>query len=461
MKRTIKVAAVALVCFFAACSKSGENENNGFVPKPGEEEVEILDSVLDDIQHRHFRFFWDKTNTQNGLVADRATASSVGVSSIAATGFGLTAYIVGVERGFITREQAAERTLATMRFFKNAPTGTDAVNSAGYKGFFYHFLNYNTGLRAGQNELSTVDSALLFAGMLCSMTYFDRDNQTETEIRALADELYRAADWKWAMNGGKKMTMGWHPESGFLPHVWSGYNEAMILYLLAFGSPEASRKLDGSVWAEWTQSYNWNTFQKYDMANFSPLFGHQYSHMWVDFKGIRDSYMRGKDMDYFENSRRATMAQRAYCIENPSKYKGYGKNIWGLTACDGPGAGEFGKWTYNARGVSASSIVDDGTIAPTAAGGSFPFTPQESYKALLAMKELKVGDTYLYTEYGFWDSFNQSENWVDNWWLGIDQGPIVIMIENHRSGLIWEIMKKNPYIVAGLRAAGFSGGWLN
>ncbi len=458
--KSLLLSAVAVLLF--SCGNGGDNGD--FIPPPdgggdGGDEVEIDDAVLDDIQRRHFNFFWNLTNSANGLVPDRASATNnTAMSSIASTGFGLTVYIVGVERGFITRQQAAERTLTTLRFFKNAPKGTDASGMTGYKGFFYHFLNRTTGFRQGTNELSTIDSSLLFAGILSSQTYFDGNNATETEIRSIADELYRAADWKWAMNGGTKMTMGWNPEDGFLPHVWSGYNEAMILYILAFGSPEASKKIDGSIWNNWTATYSWAKFQGYDMVNFSPLFGHQYSHMWIDFKGIKDSYMRGKSMDYFENSRRATMANRAYCIANPSKFPGYGENIWGLSACDGPGEGTYGQWAYKARGASSRSIVDDGTIAPTAAGGSFCFTPQESYDALIAMKEYKGGA--LYSQNGFYDSFNPGENWIDPWWLGIDQGPIVIMIENYRTGLIWELMKKNEYIVNGLKAAGFSGGWL-
>lgn len=454
-------ALLAAILLFS-CTR---NSVGGFIPNPGgggggeEEEVEIDDAVLDDIQRRHFNYFWDKTNPVNGLVPDRVSATyNNAMISIAATGFGLTAYIVGVERGFITRQQAAQRTLATLRFFAGAPQGTATTNVTGYRGFFYHFLDRNTGYRVGTNELSTIDTALLLAGVLSSQTYFDGADAAETEIRELADRLYRAADWKWAMNGGPKMTMGWKPESGFLPYVWSGYNEAMILYILAFGSPEAAKKIDGTVWNNWTATYRWDKFHGYDMVNFSPLFGHQYSHMWIDFKGIRDGYMRGRGLDYFENSRRATMSNRAYCIANPKGFKGYGENIWGLTASDGPGE-EHGLAGYKARGASAISIDDDGTIAPTAAGGSFPFTPEESYRALLAMKEYKGG--VLYTQNGFWDAFNPEVGWIASWWLGIDQGPILIMIENYRTGLVWNLMKKNPYVVEGLKAAGFNGGWLD
>lgn len=443
----------------AVASCADENKEGFILPPPEEPDTEIDEAFLDDLQKRHFNFFWELTNPKNGLVPDRATpAVNDFMTSIAATGFGLTAYIVGVEREFITRAEAAERTLTTLRFFKNSPQNANPAGVTGYKGFYYHFLNRETGFRQGTNELSTIDTGLLMAGILCSQSYFDADNETEAEIRSLADELYRRVDWKWAMNGGANMSMGWNPETGFITSTWAGYNEAMILLIMALGSPETDKKLDSGVWTQWCKTYRWGKFQGYDAVAFSPLFGHQYSHMWIDFRGIRDDYMKTKGIDYFENSRRSTLAQRNYCIENPSKFPGYGENIWGLTACDGPGEGKYGKWKYQARGVSGNSIVDDGTIAPTAAGGSFPFTPEESYAALKAMRDYKGG--ILYTKNGFYDSFNPGEEWLSGTWLGIDQGPILIMIENYRSELIWKIMRKNRYIVNGLKEAGFSGGWL-
>ncbi|MCD7970305.1 MAG: hypothetical protein LUF87_08125 [Alistipes sp.] len=453
----MKKSTVLFLVLLLSCGSDG---NNGSFPEgPDDGTVEIDQAVLDDLQLTHFNFFWELTNPDNGLVPDRASpANNTAMCSIAATGFGLTAYIVGAERGFITRVQAAERTLTTLRFFANAPQSSDPANATGYRGFFYHFLNRGDGLRTGTSELSTIDTALLMGGVLAAQTYFDGDGQTETEIRELADRLFLAVDWKWAMNGHDRMTMGWTPESGFLSYLWSGYNEAMILYIMALGTGEQSKRVDASVWDNWTATYRWETFHNFEMVNFSPLFGHQYSHLWIDFNGIKDDYTRSVGIDYFINSQRAANANRAYCIANPSGYKGYGENFWGLTACDGPGAGEYGKWEYYARGASALSVEDDGTLAPTAAGGSFPFTPTQSYAALVAMQNYKGGA--LYTKYGFKDSFNPSEDWIDDWWLGIDQGPILIMIENYRTGLIWDLMKKNKYIVDGLRAAGFSGGWL-
>ena len=243
------------------------------------------ETLLNDLQRTHFNFFWKLTNTANGLVPDRASATNnEAMSSIAATGFGLTAYIVGVERGFVTRDEAAQRTVVTLRTFNDAPKGTDPVFSAGYKGFFYHFLNRNTSLRKDKNDLGRPPPAGGGPGSGPPHT-MTRTKPEKNEIRRLADELYRAVDWKWAMNEGELMSLGWTPESGFQPYTWQGYNEAMILYILAIGSPETDKKLDGSVWNRWTATYNYSSFQNYEMVNFSPLFGHQYSHMWIDFAG--------------------------------------------------------------------------------------------------------------------------------------------------------------------------------
>jgi hypothetical protein len=244
----------------------------------------------------------------------------------------------------------------------------------------------------------------------------------------------------------------------------------MILLIMALGSP--THPIPETSWDAWCETYQWQNFYGYKHVNFTPLFGHQYSHMFIDFRGIQDDFMKNKGIDYFENSRRGTLSNRAYCIENPQNFSGYGENLWGLTACDGPGSGKLlvnedsiQFWGYRARGASARHIVDDGTIAPTAAGGSIPFTPDESIMALITMKE-KNGDL-LYQKYGFKDAFNltypvkDGNGWFDVDYIGIDQGPILIQLENYQSGLMWDIMKKNKYIVSGLRKAGFEGGWLD
>ncbi len=433
------------------------------------ENEELMDQesvFLDSLSHDTFHFFWDQADSITGNHPDRWPTKSF--SSIASTGFGLTSYLVGVERNYITREQAADRTLKTLLFFHQSKKGSEVEGLTGFKGFFYHFIDMRTGERFRDVELSTIDTGLLMMGILACQTYFDKEALAEKNIRAYADSLYRSVDWNWAMNGQSTMSMGWKPESGFLEASWKGYNEAMILYILGLGSP--THPIPSSTWSAWTQTYQWGNYYQQEHINFGPLFGHQYSHTWIDFKGIQDAYTKQKGIDYFENSRRATYANRAYCTNNPAGYVGYSENVWGLTACDGPG--NEGKLNinisfdgYSARGAAQWYVHDDGTIAPTAVGGSIPFAPEICIPALKEMKR-KYG-TKLYGEYGFKDAFNLTieknggvKEWFDIDYLGIDQGPIIIQLENYRSGLIWDLMKRNPYIVEGLRKAGFEGGWV-
>lgn len=427
---------------------------------------------LDEAQRRHFMFFWELAHKTNFQVPDRYPRDDF--SSIAATGFGLSAYLVGAERGWVTRAQAAERVLKTLQFLQNLPQGPEPAGKAGYRGWFYHFLQTQNGLRFKDVELSSIDTGLLMAGVLSCMSYFDRDNPVEKSIRESADFLYRRVEFDWYLNEHNRMSMGWFPERGFLASEWHGYNEAMILVIMALGSP--THPIPAAGWDAWCAPYYRTEFKGQDMINFGPLFGHQYSHVWIDFKGIQDAYTKKAGFDYFENSRRATLANRQHCIDNPGKFTGYGENIWGLTAGDGPDAEMEHNGQrifcpgYGARGVAIDYLEDDGTIAPTAAISSIPFAPEICLPTLEAMwKRWPVGP------YGFFDGYNEtftqtgkSPNaqpgypfWVDRDYLGIDQGPIVLMLENYRSGLIWNLMKKNPYIVQGLKRAGFSGGWLD
>ena len=434
------------------------------------------DPFLDTLQERTFRFFWESANPRNGLVPDRWPSPSF--SSIAAVGFGLSTYPVGVERGYVTREQARDRTLATLRFFATAPQGPEPTGNTGYRGFFYHFLDMETGRRYETTELSTIDTALLIAGVLSVGEYFDGGDAGEQEIRTLANALYRRVEWKWFQVQSPLVTMAWRPEKGYGPAEYKGYDEATILYVLALGSP--THPIDASAWPAFTSTYQWGTFYGYEHVNFAPLFGHQYSYVWIDPRGIQDAYMREKGIDYFENSRRATLAQRAYAIDNPMGWKGYDGEVWGLTASSGPNAltltidgrqRQFRR--YWARGAALDDIRDDGTIAPTAVGGSIPFAPDVTIAALEAMRD-RYGE-YVFREHGFVDAFNPTLSvpveltrgrivpgvgWFENDYLGIDQGPIVLMAENHRSALIWNLMKKNPHVVRGLCRAGFDRGWL-
>jgi hypothetical protein len=434
-------------------------------------------AFLDTLQRRTFDFFWDLTPPANGLTPDRWPREQF--SSIAAVGFALTAYPVGVERAWITRAQAADRTLATLRFFWTAPQDSAVSGATGYHGFFYHFLNPLTGQRYQNVELSTIDTALLLAGILFAQSYFDRADTAEAEIRALADSIYARVDWNWAQARPPAVSMGWHPEGGFIPADWIGYNEAMILWILALGSP--THAVDSTGWTAWVSGYDWGTYYGQDFVQFAPLFGHEYSHVWVDFRGIRDAYMRGQGIDYFENSRRATLSQRAYAIANPGAWRGYTKDVWGLTACDGPANktltidGRSRQFhTYWARGAGLGDVRDDGTICPTAVGGAVPFAPEITIPALYAMRHT-YGDA-VFKQYGFLDAFNPTFTaagqqqtgtvyptlgWFDVDYLGIDQGPILLMIENHRSQFVWNVMKRNAHIVRGLKRAGFTGGWLD
>lgn len=420
-----------------------------------------------ELKKRTFDYFWNAVDT-NLQTLDRYPTKTF--SSIAATGFGLSSYIVGIENKYITRQLGAERVLNTLKILWSLPQGPDTSGVSGYKGFFYHFLTLDNAHRFKKVELSSIDTGLLMAGILSCMTYFDGADPVESEIRELADSLYRRVDWSWMMKSNGIMSMGWHPEKGYIESEWSGYNEAMILLVMAMGSP--TNPIEQDSWSKWCASYPVDTFYGYKNVQFDPLFGHQYSHVWIDFRGIQDSFMRTHQDDYFENSRKATLSNRAYCIANPMQWKGYHKDQWGLTACDGVINNKMiidGKerqfYDYRARGAASIQIVDDGTIAPTAAGGSFPFTPTESEACLKYMWETHYPN--LVGEYGFKDAFNLTyrdekypHGWFDIDYLGIDQGPILLMIQNHETQLLWNIMKKNPYIVAGLKKAGFTGGWL-
>lgn len=462
----IRIAGLKFVLLLFAFISFNCNEQK---PVASGSPAVLWDPFLDSLQVRTLRFFLEATDSATGLTPDRWPTPSP--SSIAAVGFALTAYPIAAEKQLLSRADAARRVFNTLRFFWQLPQSDQTQNVGGYQGFFYHFLKIPQGVREWNCELSTIDTALLLAGALFCQSYFDRDDGDEPAIRVLADSLYRRVDWQWAMADTNGIKTSWRPEKGFGPYIWDGYDEAIILYILALGSP--THPVPESAWQAWTAPYIWAEYYGRDFLSFGPLFGHQYAHCWIDFRGIQDDYMRAKGIDYFENSRRATFTQQAYAKDNPQHFRDYSQDIWGFTACDGPRDTTFvvdGQqrkfWTYYARGVSFDWVGDDGTIAPTAVGGSVAFAPEICIPALKAMKG-KYGER-LWTKYGFRDSFNPTyitaktpNGWFDYDYLGIDQGPIVIMIENLRSSFVWEVMKRNPYIVEGLRRAGFSGGWLD
>ena len=422
--------------------------------------------MLDVLERQAFGYFARATNPRNGLIADSSREGAP--CSIAATGLGLAAYVVGVERGFLPRREAAVRTLTALRFFRDSPQGEEA-DATGYRGFYYHFLDMQTGRRVWQCELSMIDTAILIAGALTSGTYFSNATSDEREIRELARFLYERIEWPWAAADGPVVRMGWRAGGGFLSYGWEGYSEAMLLYILGLGSP--THPLPEESYGAWTGSYQWENLYDIDFLFAAPLFIHQVSHIWIDFRGIQDAFMRAKRSDYFENSRRATVIQRQYAMRNPLWFKGYGENCWGLTAGPGPGFSrrraeggiERQFYGYVARGVPFGP--DDGTLAPWAVAASLPFAPEIVLSALRHYQDM-YPETL--SEDGLLSSFNPSfdtgdgtgRGWLSPEHLALDQGPVALMIENYRSGLLWRLMRECPAIVDGLRRAGFRKGWL-
>jgi hypothetical protein len=436
-------------------------------PPPSNQDPSRLptEEELNRLQLTTLQYYLHESNPATGLVRDKTDTEAP--ASIAAVGLQLSSIPILVERGVIAREFAPEIVLRSLRFFRDSPQGSDP-DATGYRGFYYHFLHMKTGRRVWNCELSTIDSAFLFAGMLTCASYFDADTGDEAEVRRLADELYRRADWQWMLAGGPVVSHGWRPESGFIAHTYRGYDEALLLYLLGLGSP--TFPLPPESYAAYCSTYQWRRIYDRDVLYSGPLFTHQLSHLWIDFRGIRDAFMRDHGSDYFENSRQATYIHQEYARHNPLEFAGYGEHCWGITATDGPGfetrrvngiEREF--YGYHARGAPYGP--DDGTVAPWVVVASLPFAPEIVIPTLRAMAQRDLGAT---KRYGFKASFNETYAvpgsptgwWVTPYHFGIDQGPVILMIENYRTGLVWNIMRRSPYVLAGLRRAGFQGGWL-
>ena len=418
------------------------------------------EAMLDSIQKKTFLFFMGEHHPEWGIVRDRT--ASWAPASIASTGFGIPSFAIGVERGWITRDEAAQITLNMMNFFVNSLQSPDTLAS-GYKGFYYHFLRMDTGLREWGCELSSVDTGLLMMGILFARNYYDRDNETENQIRSQGSLMLGNIEWDFMMmpdtgNYARQISMGWHPESGLHKMGWSGYNEALFLYILAAGTGLENAK---ESYRSWLSSYKWQTpYEGLSHVAFPPLFGHQFSHCFIDFRGLADEYMRDKGIDYFENSRRATRVQRQYAIDNPHGWVGYDSLCWGVTASDGPGDkynfGEREFLGYAGRGTSGPeyNYFDDGTIAPYGPLSSLPFAPEIVIPTIRSINE-KMGDK-IWGRYGYYDSFNLTAGWVNDDFIGIDQGPMLIMIENFRTGLVWNYVMNDPVIQKGLQTLGFS-----
>ena len=433
-------------------------------PRPNLESG-LTDEDFARLQFTSVLYYLHSTNPDNGLVRDKTQPGAP--ASIAAIGMALATIPVVVERGVLIREFAVKMVRRRLEFLMQCHQGPEP-DASGYKGFFYHFLDIETGQRVWECELSTIDSAFLFAGALTVATYFDGENAEEAKIRTLATALYERADWNWARDQGATLTHGWRPESGFIPYRWRGYDEGLLLYILGLGSP--SHPLPPESYEAYTESYEWRNIYGRELLYSGPLFTHQLSHMWIDFRGIRDQFMHEHDSDYFQNSRQATFVHQEYAIRNPMQFEGYGEHCWGFTACDGPGwvkadAGGIRRefFDYIARGAPFGP--DDGTVAPWVVVASLPFAPEIVLPTVRKFAGMKLGMTRLY---GFKPSFNQTfkdPNSPTGWWIspyhfGIDQGPVALMIENYRTGLLWTLMRDCEPIVRGLRRAGFTGGWL-
>ena len=386
------------------------------------------DQLLEEIEKTSFRFFWEQASPQSGLVKDRCKVqendTSV-VASIAATGFGLTALCIAEKRGYVSVSEARERVLATLRFlWKKMPT---------HRGFFYHFADLNTGERMWDSEVSSVDTAILLCGILTCRRYFEE----HSEISLLAYEIFNRVDWSWLSEDTSLLPHGWTPEIGFLPYRWDYYSEMMMMYLLGLGS--LTHPLPAETWNAWKR-----TIFEYDgiryVGSFAPLFVHQYSQAWFDFRDKRDKYA-----DYFENSILATDAHRHFCLELGKQFPDYSDDLWGITASDSVNG-------YVIWGGPPSIGPIDGTVVPSASAGSLPFLPQPVMRVLR-----NIRDHYprAWSRYGFVNAFNPLKNWYDSDVIGIDLGITMLMAENVRTGFVWQTFMKNPEAQRGMARAGF------
>ena len=386
------------------------------------------DALLDEIERAATLFFWEQADPATGLVKDRSLAEghdSRDVASIASTGFGLTALCIAAHRGYLDAAKARERVRATLRFLAGKMTE--------HHGFYFHFVNMRTGERVWNCELSTIDTSLLFCGVLTARAFFDDD-----EIRSLATKIYERADWPWFLDSGKMLSMGWKPEDGFLDSTWDSYSELMMIYLLGLGSP--THPLPPESWDAWKRpEFNYFGF-KYIGSN-APIFVHQYSHAWFDFRLKRDRYA-----DYFANSILATRAHKQFCLSLAPRFSDYSDQLWGISASDSEGG-------YVAWGGPPAMGPIDGSVVPCATAGSLPFLPDDTLRVLQNLRH--KFEKRAWKRYGFVDSFNPLSHWTDPDVIGIDQGISMLMAENLRSGFVWETFMKSDAARQGMERAGF------
>jgi hypothetical protein len=388
------------------------------------------DQLLEEIERTSFQFFWEQTNPATGLTKDRCSVRAPDrgvVASIAATGFGLTALCIGEKRGYISLRQARSRTLTTLHFLWKKLDQ--------HRGFFYHFADVNTGKRLWDSEISSIDTAILLCGVLTCRQHFD-----SPAIRWLAHEIFNRVDWTWLSEDTPLLSQGWMPELGFLPYRWDDYSELMMMYLLGMGS--YSRPLRVDTWTAWKRlTFDYEGLRY--IGSFAPLFVHQYSQAWFDFRGKRDKYA-----DYFENSTIATEAHRLFCLELGKRFPDYSPELWGITASDS-------KKGYVVWGGPPAMGPIDGTVVPSAAGGSLPFLPEATLRVLRNIKT-RYG-ARAWSKYGFVDAFNPRTKWYDDDVVGIDTGITMVMAENLRTKFVWETFMKNPEARRGMERAGFKG----
>jgi len=386
------------------------------------------DQFLDELEKLNFQYFWEQASPQTGLVKDRCnvqTNNNSNVGSIAATGFGLTALCIGHKRGFIPMAEARDRVLATLRFlWKKMPT---------HRGFFYHFADVNTGERVWDSEVSSVDTSILLCGILTCRQHFEE----HSEISLLAYQIFNRVDWSWLSEDTSLLPHGWTPELGFLPYRWDYYSEMMMIYLLGLGS--LPHPLPMQAWTAWKRTKFEFDGLRY-IGSYAPLFIHQYSQAWFDFRGKRDTFA-----DYFENSKAATDAHRHFCLELSKQFPDYSDDLWGITASDSQNG-------YVIWGGPPSMGPIDGTVVPSASAGSLPFLPQAVMRVLRNIKD-HYGNAWC--RYGFVNAFNPLKNWYDSDVVGIDVGITMLMAENARTGFVWNTFMKNQEAKRGMDRAGF------
>jgi hypothetical protein len=384
--------------------------------------------LLDDLQRGSFQFFWNETNPATGQIKDRAFLNGNDtrtMSSIAATGFGLTALCIGDSRGYAKTSDIVTRVRTTLQFILQKMPNVH--------GFYYHFVDMNSGQRWAQCELSSIDTSLLLCGVLTAKQYFQ-----DATIQTLASQIYAQVDWPWMMNGGPTFSMGWLPESGFLAARWEHYCELMMIYLLGIGS--TTKPVSADSWNAWTRptiTYQGLTY----ISGNDPLFTHQYSQAWFDFRNKKDAYA-----NYFDNSITATKAHKLFCLSLKSQFSDYSDDLWGISASD------YAKG-YTAWGGPPPQGPLDGSVVPCATGGSLPFLPTDCISVLRNIRG--AYGTKAWGLYSYVDAFNPLTGWYDTDVLGIDLGITMVMAENYRTGLVWNTFMKNPEAQAAMQKVGF------